>query len=287
MVAASVIAVLAVGIPVALTRGGDPAGSRNISDTPSATVEPTPTVVTYPGAGVQVTSIADVSKLDGTTGAFKDFIADVWRDDARSGCPTPTVTVQGYRSDGFARGGVGGCGGYQALWVDTDAHWREALATQDEWRCGDLARFEVPDGFAGDCYGSSALFGPETVAGLRIRMTAQQVTAAGGTLEDPETDTCTNVTLPVEAGEAASAHGVFSRARGLVAFFAEKDVLTPKGIGLGSTKADVQAAYPHGHLSNGYWTVALSSDVEYEFGFEADGTVGELVLTDPDQDCFG
>jgi hypothetical protein len=49
-------------------------------------------------------------------------------------------------------GAVGGCGGYQAIWVDQGDGWKEALYTQDEWVCADLARYDVPDGFAGDCY---------------------------------------------------------------------------------------------------------------------------------------
>ena len=67
-------------------------------------------------------------------------------------CATPDITVKKYSSAGFALGGVGGCGGYVALWSLQDGTWKEALGTQDEWTCGDLARFGVPDVFAGDCY---------------------------------------------------------------------------------------------------------------------------------------
>jgi hypothetical protein len=297
LVAASVVAVLAVGIPVALTRDGDRAGSRDISDTPSATVAPTPTVITYPGAGVQVTAIADVSKLDGTTGAFKDFIADVWRDDARSGCPTPTVTVQRYRSDGFARGGVGGCGGYQALWVDTDAHWKEALATQDEWLCGDLARFDVPDGFAGDCYGPKEVLGPETDYGLKLGMTIDEVRAAGGTVSEPSSDGsdyCRTVNpkgVPdvVDADGSTNIVGYLSVQpdRGVVALFAQKDQVTPRGIRIGSSVQEMKAAYPEA-TRGGFGSYYVTIDDTSRYRFDVDGAEIRSIslVLDGTQGCY-
>jgi hypothetical protein len=90
-------------------------------------------------------------KLEGTTEEFKKFIADVWRSDAHHGCPMPPITVEKYSTAGYALGAVGGCGGYVALWVHEDGHWTEALATQDQWRCADLARYGVPTSFAGKC----------------------------------------------------------------------------------------------------------------------------------------
>jgi hypothetical protein len=49
----------------------------------------------------------------------------------------------------------------------------------------------------------------------------------------------------------------------------------------------VEHTFPRGHLDHGYWVVPLTSTSQYEFGFEADGTVGEALLAAPDQDCVG
>jgi hypothetical protein len=299
LVAASVVAVLAVGIPLALTRDGDPDGSRNISQTPSstptrATVDP---VITYPGAGVQVTAIADVSKLDGTTGSFKDFIADAWRDDARTGCATPTITVQKYSSDGFALGGVGGCGGYQALWVTTDAHWQQALATQDEWLCGDLARFDVPDGFAGDCYGPKEVLGPDADYGLRLGMTMDEVRAAGGTVSEASndgTDFCRTVNpkdVPEVVDENGSTHVVgylsVDPDRGVVALFAQENQVTPRGIRIGSSVHELKAAYPEATRGGfGSYYVTIDDASRYRFDIEGSSIRDISLVLDGPQGCY-
>jgi hypothetical protein len=298
-----VVAVLAVGIPVVLTRDGDPDGSRDISHTPSSTpthsaaVEPTHPVITYPGAGIQVTAIADVSKLEGTTDSFKDFIADVWRDDARTGCATPTVTVQRYSSDGFSLGGVGGCGGYQALWVNKDAHWQQALATQDEWLCGDLARFDVPDGLAGDCYGPKEILGPETDYGLSLGMTMDEVRAAGGTVSEASSDGgdyCRTVNpkdVPdvVDANGSTHVVGYLSVVpdRGVVALFAQENQVTPRGIRIGSSVEEVKAAYPEATRGGyGAYYVTIDDTSKYRFDVE-DGSIRDISLVlDGTQGCY-
>ena len=69
--------------------------------------------------------------------------------------------------------------------------------------------------------------------------------------------------------------------------FAGPGMMTPEGIGLGSTAQAVKKAYPDGSLNLGYWVVPLPGGSEYQFQLGQDGPVVEMLLALPDQDCFG
>ena len=295
LVAASVVAVLAVGIPVALTRDGDPDGSRNITHTPSSTpapsvTEPTHPVITYPGEGIQVVTDADVQKLTGTTAAFRAFIAGQAQRAVAAGAACPDafhgITVRTYSSEGYALGGYNDCGGYIALWVDRDDVWQEGMGTQDAWDCDTLAYLNVPTSFVGgECSNEAGGFGPDDVNGLRLGMTQAQVEDLGGVIEPGAPGMCRGVQFPYLSPVANQTDGWFSPSRDLVFLSARPGMKTPERIGLGSSRAAVEAAYPNGRLQQGYWVVPLEGGNEYEFGIEADGTVGEAILTRSDQDC--
>ena len=149
--AIAAVAVAVAVIPTAILATHDDAG-KPPPITTTTTPDPTQTPTTFPADGVTVKSPSDLPKLVGTTEDFKSFIGTVLEDD-RASCPQPEIDVMRYSNDGYARGGVGGCGGYQAIWAVQNGRWAEALSTQDEWLCGDLNRFSVPEEFAGDCYG--------------------------------------------------------------------------------------------------------------------------------------
>src|SRR5690349_1615995 len=83
VIAASVLAAVAVSVPVALTRGDDgstgtplqtPTQSPSQSPAPSDPPEGSDGVITYPGLGVEVTGAADAEKLVGTSAEFRAFI---------------------------------------------------------------------------------------------------------------------------------------------------------------------------------------------------------------------
>jgi hypothetical protein len=288
VLAASVVAAAAVAVPVALTRGGDPDGHGNIAhtSTPTPTTTSTPTVTTYPGTGVEVKSAADVDKLTGTSPDFRSFIVDQL-DKITGPDHCAVIHVQKYSSAGYALGDVGSCGGYAALWVKLDGNWQEGMGTQDTWDCTTLNYLGVPRSFVGDCGNEAGGFGPDEVSGLRLGMTQAQVEAAGGALDPGLADACRGLLLPYQSRVPDHADGWFSPAKNLVAIAARPGMKTPERIGLGSSRADVEAAYPRGSLQNGYWVVPLGGGIEYEIGLEATGTVGELMLTDSQQDCFG
>ncbi|MET3963537.1 hypothetical protein ABIE44_003471 [Marmoricola sp. OAE513] len=299
LTALAAAAVFAVVVPTALVasrdNGGssvDPVGTPGptaTSGTPSA--PPVPEVITYPGTGVEISAPDQVHLLTGTSTTFKAFIAEVARRANQDGaaCPAAShgVTVQKYSSAGYAIGGVNSCGGYAALWVDRDGSWQEGMGTQDAWNCDTLSYLKVPKSFAGECFDEAGGFGPTTVNDLRLGMTAAQVTAAGGSLGQPG-EGCRSVQLSYQPAVPAKTDGYFSPTIGLAAVFARPGMTTPERIGLGSSLAKLRDAYPTARTGgNGYWVVTLSDDTEYEFGIEKDGTVGEMLLTRTDQDCFG
>jgi hypothetical protein len=154
VIAAVVVAAAVIPTALIATKDDGKAAPPTGQVTPTPTPSPTPstTIVAFPNGGVAIKAPEDTAKLVGTSDDFKTFIKGVWQKDFDSGCKTAEVDVMKYTSDGFGLGGVGGCGGYQALWAQVDGTWKEVLHTQDEWRCPELTELKVPDGFAGECY---------------------------------------------------------------------------------------------------------------------------------------
>jgi hypothetical protein len=300
---ASVAAVAAVATPVALSSGDHGSGpgpttTTSATPTPSASPRTAVPTLTYPPPGIEVRSATEVSKLEGTSEEFKAFVAGVWQKDADQGCPTPLVTVSKYSSAGYALGAVGGCGGYVALWTAQDGHWTEALATQDEWLCGDLTRLDIPESFAGECYGPKEVLGPEEDYGLRLGMTMDEVRAAGGTVSPSGGglgDYCRTVN-PKGAPATSNPNGTTSTLgylsldpdRGVVALFAQKNQVTPRGIRIGSSLDDVKSAYPEATRSGfGSYYVRIDDSSKYRFDIGQDQTVSEISLVlDGPQGCY-
>jgi hypothetical protein len=291
-------AIAAVAIPVALhTTGGSDAG-RHIAGTPTPAPTATPTstpgttqIITFPHGGVDVRTPADATKLTGTTQAFQDFIGAQetrLRSDATDNCSAAlrSLTVMKYDSAGFAIGAVNDCGGYQALWAMSPETgiWSEALGTQDTWDCDGLRYLGVPKSFAGTCFDYAGTFGPNDVDGLRLGMTQAQVLAAGATFVGDPSGACAGFRLPRSTRPPGQADGFFSAGSGVVTFQARTGEKTDKKIGLGSTAAEVRAAYPAGAPgANGFWKVTLGGGAAYEFSIGS-GTVQVMVLVGPHQD---
>ena len=291
--AIAAVALAAAVIPTAILATRDdgakpPSITNTTTPEPTPTETPTPSTIVFPENGVTVRSQADLAKLVGTTDDFKSFIGTALQTDAGS-CPTPEIDVMKYSSSGYASGGVGGCGGYRALWAIQNGRWKEALGTQDEWLCGDLNRFDIPESFAGGCYGPAGLFGPEENLGLRLGMTADEVSAAGGTVTGPGNG-CQFV-FPAGAkpsGTATLGYLSATAGKGVVALYAQKDQVTPQGIRLGDLKDTVEKAYPEGHLQQpqGAWYAPITSSSYYRFDFNADGAVSTMSIVANDQDCY-
>lgn len=140
-----------------------PTLSPTPSPTPSSEPSAPPELINYAGgeaAGVEVHVRADAKNLRGAPASFKRFIGNTAQEIAdASNCDAGYVgvTVQTLRTDGFAVGGVNDCGGYAALWVVVDGHWKEAQGTQETWDCAVLKQYAVPSDVAGTtCYDYAA-----------------------------------------------------------------------------------------------------------------------------------
>lgn len=295
---ASAAIVIAAVVPVTLVATQD---SNNDSHQIGPANDPTATVtaedlqvITFPEPGIEVVEQADTAKLVGTSEEFKTFIGRVADERAASAVSCPGafhgVTVQKYSGAGYATGGVNACGGYVAVWVKGDAGWHEVMGGQEAFDCDELRYYDVPKSFVGGCYDYRGYFGPTDVGGLRLQMTAAQIQALHATLDPVDGPGCRGVLYADEQRIGDSIDGYLSPTKGLEALFARPGMKTPKGIGLGSSLADVRAAYPSVHLEQRQtdrpWVVRLDDTSEYQFGLAADDTVNSLILTRPDQDCF-
>lgn len=301
--AASVVAIAGAVTPIALLSGKD-SGQPPITHTPSPTPTPsttptvttTPTDITYPGNGIEVVTAADAAKLTGTSQEFRDFIATQAEKAATEGTSCPSafhaVTVKKYSAAGYALGAVNACGGYIALWVLGDPsqnsaapQWEEGMGSQDEWDCDTLGYLGVPTSFAGDCIDEAGAFGPTGTNDIDLGMTAAEVEAAGGTVQEGPPGSCSTMVFPYDSPRLDSTDGYLDPDRKVVMLAARPGMKTPERIGLGSGKAKVERAYPGGQLQDGSWVVPLGHGAEYEFGLDGGDTVTEMLLADPAQPC--
>lgn len=298
--AIAAVVVAAAVIPTALIATKDdgsvapPTGPPTVTQTP----EPTPIVITFPGNGVEVKTAADLTKLVGTSDEFKAFMGAELAKNKTADCPNAEVYVTKYDSAGFALGGFGGCGGNVELWSIQNGAWKEAIGTQDEWVCGDLTRFSVPDGFAGECYGPKQVLGPDSDAGIQLGMTMDEVRAAGGTVSAASTDGtdyCRTVNpkgFPDVTDADGSTHVVgylsVNPDRGVVALFAQKDQVTPRGVRTGDLLDTFKKAYPEATKTGfGWYKVPISDTTFYRFDFNQDGALQNIsMVLDGSQGCY-
>lgn len=315
--AAAVVAIAGTITPIALLSGNDssqppithtpsPSPTQPTQPSPSEPIQPSPSAptitapsdedITYPGVGIEVVTPADATKLTGTSQEFRDFIARQAQRMAQEGAACPgaahSVTVKKYSPAGYALGGVNACGGNAELWVrglpdedPADAKWQEGMGTQDAWDCDTLSYLGVPTSFAGECFDEAGDFGPTGTAGVDLGMSAAEVEAAGGTVQGGGAGSCSLMVLPYFSPRPNSTDGYLDPDHKVVMLAARPGVKTPEKVGLGSSKAKVQHAYPNGQMRGGYWVVALGRGTEYEFGLNGGDTVTEALLTDSEQPC--
>jgi len=271
------------------------------SATPSVTTS-TPAaarITTYPGDGVQVVKAADVRKLTGTSEAFRSFIAVTAKRAAADGrsCPDAFhgVTVEKYSTAGYAIGGVNYCGGYEALWVLEDGSWIQGMGTQDAWDCTTLRYLGVPRSFAGKCFAEGGGFGPTGNSDLiQLGDPDTALAKTGATLTDmtPGDASCQFIHFPGSPTRPGG-DGQFQVGRGVVELDARPGDITPEKVTLGSTLAQVRAAYPALRRASDADRPPRSRTSRYVFMFSSpdghSGTVTQLLLqlVRPNTGCAG
>ncbi|HEX7738206.1 MAG TPA: hypothetical protein VF426_01010 [Marmoricola sp.] len=132
-------------------------------------------------------------------------------------------------------------------------------------------------------------FGPTSYDGLRLGMDAAQIRAAGGSAGRPTPEVCAPVTLPGRAVRRSVSEGSLSKEAGL-AYLVTTDprATTPEGIHIGSTRAQVEAAYPRAQKAPAYWFVTVPGhpSVWYMWGYRH-GRVSGLTMELPRHACAG
>lgn len=129
---------------------------------PTPTASTTPTVITYPGDGLNVSTKNVHSVLTNTSPAFQAFIVKqlhtLWKQGGSvPGCQSSALIVLStYSSAGYAGAsdeGIFGAacarGGSNALYAEVGGTWQEIAATQAGYDCSVLAKYKVPVSIAG------------------------------------------------------------------------------------------------------------------------------------------
>ncbi|MEO3787978.1 hypothetical protein ABGB12_32015 [Actinocorallia sp. B10E7] len=131
--------------------------------------------------------------------------------------------------------------------------------------------------------------GPYGYGKLKIGQTKSQARGTGLIVLKRRDGGCTGFDLKTHRTGRDQVGGYISKKFGVVAIFARKGMKTPRGITLGSTKAQVKKAYPALREDiNVWWVPAPGSKkkTQYWFLFDRKNKVYELGLVSPKQDCF-
>ncbi|MEV7093094.1 hypothetical protein AB0M80_09610 [Amycolatopsis sp. NPDC051045] len=133
---------------------------------------------------------------------------------------------------------------------------------------------------------SGPLLAADGFGKLKLGMSEADVAAQAVTLSDAQAGASCTVYKAQGNGVPAAASVVISKAAGLVVVTPDVAVHTAEGIGAGSTKDQVLAAYPAAKEESGDVVAPAGTTAEYRFRLGETGVV-QTSLTSATQDCAG
>jgi hypothetical protein len=132
---------------------------------------------------------------------------------------------------------------------------------------------------------SGPLLAADGFGNLKLGMSEAEVTAQV-TLGEPQAGASCTVYKAQGSGIPASASVVISKAAGLVVVTPDVAAHTAEGIGAGSTKEQVLAAYPAAKDEPGGVVAPVTAAAEYHFTLDGTGVVRTSLMS-VNQDCAG
>ena len=136
----------------------------------------------------------------------------------------------------------------------------------------------------------NATIGPLGVGELHLGMFTWEAPGASLVKTLPSQGPCETFAIKaLPEPDPGSTHGYASENQGVMTLFAQDGMTTPEGIGLGSTLAEIRAAYPSAEKTAHGWSVPVAgfTDRSYLFGIDENDELEELALTLDTQSCFG
>lgn len=121
---------------------------------------------------------------------------------------------------------------------------------------------------------------------IKLGMSETQIAAQGVTLSDAQAGGSCTVYTAQGGGVPAAATVVVSKALGLAVVTPTQAAHTAEGIGTGSTKDQVLAAYPGAKDETGGVVAAVTTGADFHFRLDGSGVV-QTSLAAVNQDCAG
>ncbi|MEV0970638.1 hypothetical protein [Microtetraspora glauca] len=139
---------------------------------------------------------------------------------------------------------------------------------------------------ASTAYATGTL-GPYGYGGVKLGMSAKQARATKKIVSKASWSPCTGWDLKAHPTGRDEVGLYISKRRGVAMIFAPKGVMTPQGIGIGSTEAELKDAYPKLKQSaSGYPVVTVPGNRKASYRFLLSrGRIYEMALALNNQDC--